>query len=61
VPEQAALQKAPKVRCHSDCAAALPTVIVKCDISNHLNLKFSRHSSPIDRQPISFMSRSISL
>ena len=29
--------------------------------SNHLNLKFSRLSSLIDRQPISFMSRSISL
>jgi hypothetical protein len=27
----------------------------------HLNLKFSRLSSLIDRQPISFMSRSISL
>jgi hypothetical protein len=34
---------------------------VKRAASNHLNLKFSRLSSLIDRQPISFMSRSISL
>jgi len=36
-------------------------LMVKCAASNHLNLKFSRLSSLIDRQPISFMSRSISL
>ena len=41
--------------------AAWPALIVKCAASNHLNLKFSRLSSLIDRQPISFMSRSISL
>jgi hypothetical protein len=42
-------------------AAAWPALIVKCAPSNHLNLKFSRLSSSIERQPISFMSRSISL